>query len=79
MSNIVELKSRPTQVIESVVERLEEALAEAREGTITAVAIAVVNSDGSTSHSWSEADDFGKLMGAITRLQYRLNVKVDKE
>lgn len=77
MSNIVELKSRPAVVIESVVTRLEEVLAEAREGKITAVAIAGVSSDGSTVQAWSETDDFGKLLGAVTRLQYRINVHQD--
>lgn len=40
---VVELKPRPLQVQESVVARLEEVLADAREGKAVAVAIATIN------------------------------------
>ena len=70
---VIELKTRPRQVIDSVVMRLEEALKEAREGKITAVAIAAVDSEGALLTMWSETDDFGRLLGAIARLEYRVN------
>jgi hypothetical protein len=76
-ADIVELKSRPAQVVESVVERLEEVLAAAREGRIVSVAIATISVDGSLGSAWSETDDFGKLVGAVARLQHRLNVNQD--
>jgi len=78
MSNIVELKSRPVVIVESVVARLEEMLADARAGKITAVAIAAVASDGASTQSWSEGDDFGEMLGAVARLQHRLNVAQDR-
>jgi hypothetical protein len=73
MSNLVELKTRPAEINASVIARLEEVLAEAREGKIAAVAIAGVYSDGSTAQVWSQTDDFGKLLGAVARLEYRIN------
>ena len=77
MSNVVEIKTRPVEVIESVITRLEEVLAEARAGKIVAVAIAGVDLDGSISCAWSESDDIGKLLGSVTRLQFRINANQD--
>lgn len=70
---VVELKPRPLQVQESVVARLEEVLADAREGKAVAVAIATINADGSIGSAWSETDDFGKLLGSVCRLEHRIN------
>lgn len=78
MKNVVELKTRPKEIVESVIARLEEALERAREGEIVALAIATIEKDGSTGCSWSETDDFGRLLGSIARLQYRINVNQDK-
>lgn len=74
MSNLVELKTRPASINEDVIARLEGILADAREGKIVAVAIAGVEIDGSIVCSWSDSDRFGSLLGAIARLQHRLNV-----
>jgi len=41
------------------------------------VAIATIALDGSIGSAWSETDDFGKLVGAVARLQHRLNVNQD--
>jgi hypothetical protein len=71
---VVELKTRPNQVIASVVERLEEVLKDAKEGKITAVAVAAIETGGAVLTSWSETDDFAALLGAVSRLLYRLNV-----
>lgn len=75
---VVELKTRPVEVVESVVERLESTLAMAREGKITSLAIAMVESGGETSCCWSETDDFGRLLGSIARLQHRMNIRQDQ-
>lgn len=77
MSNVVEIKTRPAEVHESVVERIEEVLARAQKGEIVAIAIAGVNLDGAISCAWSETDDFGKLVGSVSRLLHRLNVNQD--
>lgn len=74
MSNIVELKTRPAEVNESVIARLEEALTEAREGKIACVALAFMNQDGSIGSSWSETDNFPVLLGSIARLMHRINI-----
>jgi hypothetical protein len=71
--SIVELKTRSAQVVASVVMRLEEVLQDAREGKISAVAIAAVETGGALITTWSETDDFGRLLGAVSRLEYRLN------
>ena len=72
MSNIVELKTQPAKIRDSVVERLEEALEQAREGAITCVAIAVVRPNGAIYGCWSDTDDFGRLTGALATLQQRV-------
>lgn len=74
MSNLVELKTRPAAVNESVVARLEEVLAEARAGKVVGVAIASLHADGSIGSAWSEVDSFSGLLGSVARLQYRINV-----
>jgi hypothetical protein len=77
VSNLVELKTRPAAISESVVARLEEVLAEARSGKIVSVAIAGVEVDGGIVSAWSETDDFGKLLGAVARLEFRINANQD--
>lgn len=74
MSNLVELKTRPASINGDVIARLEGILADAREGKIVAVAIAGVERDGTIISSWAESDHFGALLGAISRLQHRINI-----
>jgi len=76
-AEIVEIRTRPAQVVESVVERLEEVLTAAREGRVLSVAAVSITIKGSIGSAWSETDDFGKLVGAVARLQHRLNVNQD--
>jgi hypothetical protein len=73
MAEIVELKTRPKAAEESVLERLRDTIKWAEEGEITAIAIAVVNKDGSIGTSWSQTEDAGRLLGSIARLQFRFN------
>jgi len=77
MSKIVELKTRPAEVIASVIEHLEAALEKARSGDVVTVGIATVHRDGSVGCSWSETDDFGRLLGSVARLQHRINENQD--
>jgi hypothetical protein len=74
---VVEIKTRPAAIHESVVDRLEEALERARAGEVASVALAFVSSDGSTWCSWSETDDFARQLGSIARLQHRMNIRQD--
>jgi len=70
---IVELKTRPKHVQETVVARLEDALKMAKDGRLKSVAIAAVGSDDSVWTSWSETDNFAMMLGAVSRLSYRIN------
>lgn len=74
--SVVELKTRPKVVVESVIERLEEVLEKARAGEIQQIAIATVQLDGGVGSSWSEIENFGQIMGSVAGLQYRMNVKM---
>ena len=55
-----------------VVTKLEEALADAREGKISAIALAVVYRDGSTGGSWSKIHSVATLIGSVGILHDRL-------
>jgi hypothetical protein len=57
----------------SIVETLESALAEAREGRLSSVAVAMVYRDGRTGQLWSTAPLSAMLIGAIARLMHRYN------
>lgn len=56
----------------SVIQTLEAALADAREGRIIAVSISIVRPDGAANCSRSQTDDVARLLGAITLAQGRL-------
>lgn len=77
--SVVEIKTRPVAIVETVIARLEEMLEEARNGKIIAIAIAAVEIDGSISSSWSGSDDFPRLLGSIARMQHRINIKTDPQ
>lgn len=77
--SVIELKTRPVAISETVIARLEEMLEEAKSGKIISVAIAAVENDGSISSSWSGTDDFPRLLGSIARLQHRINIKTDSQ
>lgn len=55
-----------------VIAKLEETLAIAREGRVSAVAIAVVYRDGSTGDAWSKPHSIATLLGATSVLAQRL-------
>jgi hypothetical protein len=62
-----------------LIETLEVALKEAREGKLSSVAIAVVHRDGCITSAWSTPPSFGLLLGAVHRLAHRMNVVKDEE
>lgn len=55
-----------------VIERLEEVLAAAKRGSVSAVAIAIVYRDGSTGDAWSKPHSTATLAGAAFILTQRL-------
>lgn len=73
MVDPIQLTTRPAQVQKTVIARLEDALADARRGKLVTVAIAGFTQTGEVWTNWSETDDFGRLLGAVARLAYRIN------
>ncbi|MDB5620519.1 hypothetical protein [Tardiphaga sp.] len=61
----------------SVIETLEAALAEAREGLIRGVALAVVRPDLALNTSWSDSNAAAPLVGAVAVLQKRIVESLD--
>ena len=76
---IVELKTRPREVNQSIIEVLEAVLQEAREGCVAEVAIALVRPNGAANTSWSETDNAAALVGAITLCANRLSRRLDDD
>lgn len=53
-----------------LVDQLEELLARARAGTITAMGMAFVNADGTISTRWSGGDQYIPMAAAVSLLQH---------
>lgn len=75
---IVALKTGRDECVQSVIDTLEECLADAKDGRIVAVALAVVRPDGSINTSRSISDDVGRLLGAMSLAQARMTRQVDE-
>ena len=60
-----------------IVADLEEALAQAKEGKITTIAICCVNSDGS-SQSWFGGEQIALLITETTLVQHRLTAALNQ-
>lgn len=73
MSEVVNLWTREPASIAGnpdLVEQLEELLGRARSGSITAMAMAFVNADGSVSTRWSGGDQTIPMVAAISMLHH---------
>ena len=53
-----------------LVDQLEELLARARAGSITAMGMAFVNADGTIATRWSGGDQAVPMMAAVSMLQH---------
>jgi hypothetical protein len=62
-----------------LVQTLEEALAKAKAGELSSVAIAVVYRSGCINWAWSTPPSFGLLLGAVHRMAHRMNLTKDEE
>lgn len=62
----------------SVQSTLKDILSDARDGKISAVAIAIVHRDGSVSQAWSELHSVPAMLGAVARLTHHLNHEMDE-
>jgi hypothetical protein len=68
----VELQAiQPEPPAEDLIELLEDALEKARDGKLSAVALAVVYRDGNTGHGWSRVPHVSLLAGALARVQHQ--------
>lgn len=60
-----------------LVEQLEELLARARDGSITAMGMAFVNADGSISTRWSGGDQSIPMIAAVSMLHHGFLTAMD--
>ncbi len=60
-----------------LVEQLEELLARARDGSITAMGMAFVNADGSISTRWSGGDQSIPMIAAVSMLHHEFLTAMD--
>lgn len=62
----------PEPVGASVVDTLREIADDAEQGNISSIAVAIVYRDGTVGTAWSEVPSMALLVGAASRLQWRL-------
>ena len=79
MGEIIPLITERDIVHQSVIETLEAALIEAREGEIIGIALGVVRPDLSINTSWSQTDGIGPLLGASSLLHHRLLMALEDD
>lgn len=72
MSEVVNLRGEPASIAgnDDLIDQLEELLARAKAGTITAMGFALVNIDGSVGTRWSGGDQTLPMIAAITLLHH---------
>lgn len=72
MSNVLSLNGEPASIAENpyLIDMLEELLARAKAGSITAMGVAFVNIDASISTRWSGGDQSIPMIAAISMLQH---------
>jgi hypothetical protein len=75
---IVKLKTIKDECNQEVIDKLEEALDDARNGDITAIGLALVHRDNSISIDHSGAERAGLLLGACAHLLHRINIVTDQ-
>lgn len=67
----------PESPAANVIETLEEALAAARAGELSSVAIALVYRDGSAGALWSDLPSRVAALGSVSRLAHKINLEAD--
>lgn len=70
--SVINMRGEPASVAGNadLIDQLEELIARAKAGTVTAMGMAFVNSDGSISTRWSGGDQTVPMIAAITMLQH---------
>lgn len=79
MTELRVLDTEREQCIRNSIETLESALEEARAGRVVAVAIAVLRPKGEINVGHSDTADVGRLLGAISLLQWRLLNNLERQ
>lgn len=64
---------------QAVVKVLQDALARARKGELSSVAVALVERDGTSQWDWSMAPNISTLIGAVERMKADLIRSTDDE
>lgn len=77
--NLTVLKTENERAKESVLEILEIAGEQTREGKIVAVAVAVLRPDGSSNCMWSNTNSAVALAGAVAVLNHRMQMQIHDE
>lgn len=67
----------PETVDPGVVALLEVALAQARDGEIASIGLAIVYRDGVAGAKWTTGGSFMRILGAVHRLAHKLNLEMD--
>ncbi len=79
MVEVISFKSRATIVNESVVDVLERWLADAKEGKLTGLAVAGVDTDGMIRYALPPTDETALLLAVVACIQQRLIRTVEDE
>ncbi len=79
MADVVEFKARAQIVNESVVDVLERWLADAKEGKLTGMAIAGVDTDGMIRYAVPPTDETALLLAVVACIQRRLINTIEDE
>lgn len=68
----------PEPAAQDVIATLERALAQARAGELSSVAVAAVYRDGAVGAEWSTLPSRAAMLGSVSRLAHKLNVEADE-
>ncbi len=74
---VLQVVQNPPQ--DAVIAALEDALEDARNGKLIAVAIAGVGPGNVLAQGWSETGSMAVLLGAVHRLSHVLNTEYDQQ
>ncbi len=76
MSKLVALEPEPLG--DTVTPMLKDVLAKAEAGEISSLGLAIVYRDGCVGQMWTDAANFGLLLGAAHRLAAQINAEMDE-
>lgn len=71
------IETDKTRSNQQTIDYLEILLEQARDGRIDEIAAVYLFRDGGVGFSWSGTNDMFKLLGAVNRMAYRINQRID--